>query len=44
MQDRFERTVNLPDGLKSSPTREQQRKINRDKAFDNYLKASTQYG
>ena len=41
MQDRFERTVDLPNDLRSPSTREELRKINRNAAFEKYLKTGT---
>jgi hypothetical protein len=41
MQDRFERTVDLPDDLRSPSTRDELRKQNRNVAFDMYLKTGT---
>ena len=41
MQDRFERTVDLPDDLRSPSTRDEIRKHNRNAAFEKYLKTGS---
>lgn len=41
MQDRFEREVALPNDLGFSKTRDEQRKVNRNVAFEQYLKTGS---